>query len=376
MRERVPFGKWLMAIDHPYSLGVMDGGSFWSCGQCPLDRSARTMFPGDLAAQVRFTMDLIGEEFASVGVSRETIAKLVVYFGEAGRPALDAAHGAARLALGGRALVVPIGVPHFYYDGMLTEIDVHAGIEPIGPPVKGSLGQARWEAVRCGPLVHAVVTVEGITGPEALALLGSRGLEGALGAALPACGAGLDGLLSARVFVAEGKEGEVFDLELSGTRLCPDPGAAIRAGLPGAIALTADLVFAAGDFAGGRSRVSRSASQTEAGVCLVVSAAGPYLCLQGRLGAVAARSMSLPDQTRTIMEAFRAMIGERGFTFADVVKQQAHYIGSASAEDLYSNMRVRNGYYVRPGPASTGLPVHGFVADGPAIAIELMLSRP
>ena len=47
-------------------------------------------------------------------------------------------------------------------------------------------------------------------------------------------------------------------------------------------------------------------------------------------------------------------------------------MGGESEEDLYANMRIRNGYYSRPGPASTGLAVHGFADPECRITVELL----
>jgi hypothetical protein len=55
-----------------------------------------------------------------------------------------------------------------------------------------------------------------------------------------------------------------------------------------------------------------------------------------------------------------------------VVKQQTFYVGGAREEDLYENMRVRNRYYRRPGPASTGLAVYGMVDADSLITVELL----
>ncbi len=76
--------------------------------------------------------------------------------------------------------------------------------------------------------------------------------------------------------------------------------------------------------------------------------------------------------TRRIMEALAVALARHGLSFLDVVKQQTYYVGGASEQDLYENMRIRNGYYSRPGPASTGLAVYGFVDPDCRITIELL----
>ena len=63
-------------------------------------------------------------------------------------------------------------------------------------------------------------------------------------------------------------------------------------------------------------------------------------------------------------------LARHGLSFLDVVKQQTYYVGER--EDLYENMRIRDGYYSRPGPASTGVAVYGFVDTDCRITIELL----
>ena len=211
-RRFVPFGShWSMGIDVPYSLGVIDRGRFWSCGQCPLDRGAGVLAPGDLEHQLRLTAGLIRDQLCPHGIDPGRIVKLVAHVVPDGRTGLGRVAPILRDELAGVALVLPVGVPHFYYEGMMVEIDVYAGLDarPAGSVVAIERGVSA-DLVRSGDLLH------------------------------------------------------------------------------------------------------------------------------------------------------------------DVVKQQTYYVGGASAEDLYANMRVRNGYYQKPGPASTGLAVHGFADSRRRITIELL----
>ena len=108
------------------------------------------------------------------------------------------------------------------------------------------------------------------------------------------------------------------------------------------------------------------------GVSLVERRAGKALGLAAR--------WTGPQQppaaaTRCIMEVLSHRLAAHGFRFADVVKQQTYYLGAASEKDLYANMTIRNAYYARPGPASTGLAVHGFLDPNCRITVEVLASR-
>ena len=61
-----------------------------------------------------------------------------------------------------------------------------------------------------------------------------------------------------------------------------------------------------------------------------------------------------------------------GLGFMDVGKSTTHYVGS-SPEELHDNMRVRNIHYQKPGPASTGLPVFGFLHPASKVVVDLVL---
>ena len=74
------------------------------------------------------------------------------------------------------------------------------------------------------------------------------------------------------------------------------------------------------------------------------------------------------------MKTFEALLPNKGLSFADVVKSTTHYVGG-SAEELHSNMQVRNAYYSKPGPASTGLPVFGFGDQNSKVVVDLTFAK-
>lgn len=363
MRRFVPFGShWAMGIELPYSLAVVDAGALWSCGQCPLDMQAEAIAKGDLAAQTRLTAHFIREQFTPYGMAPAGIAKLVAYVVEDGRTSLADVADILSDELGAVPIVTAVGVPHFYYAGMMIEIDVYGTTEgtPTGRPVTVVPG-ATATVVSSGPLVHCRLQLEpNADGAAAVRSLAPQ-LEGAV--------TGLDRLLSARLYgdAARARDGQFDALaEALGT----DGGRAVHASLPGGAAITADLVFHRGT--GNDPAVAARLTEATNSVRLEVRKSGPFLMLAGR---VATSGFAMPEATRRIMEAFASALTAEGLGFADVVKQQTHYVGGASAEDLYSNMRIRNGFYAKPGPASTGLAVHR-LGDGQAnIAIEVLALR-
>src|SRR5262245_7098722 len=124
-RRFVPFGShWRMGIEVPYSLAVVDRGRVWSCGQCPLDLEAQVVHPGEVARQLDHVAGLIRAQFEPFGMTLDRIAKLVAYVAPDRSTPLESVEGLLREALGPGPLIVTVGVPPFYYPGMMVEIDV------------------------------------------------------------------------------------------------------------------------------------------------------------------------------------------------------------------------------------------------------------
>lgn len=319
VRRFVPFGThWGMGIEVPYSFGVIDRGQFWSCGQCPLDLQVNVRAPGDLRTQLEIVAGYLRDQFTPHGVPPSRIEKLVAYIvGDAADLAMT--KRVLCEALGASPLVFAVGVPHFYYPGMRVEIDVYGSAEGVA-----------------SELVHREVSNF---------------------AALPAAA-----ILSTRLYVSE--QGDAGAAAAEAARaLGHDAGAAIRVGLPEGIAALADVVEVPG------AKASVEIIDRPDGIRQVRREAGRYLSLLGR-STLAGRPLT--GQTSAIMEAHKAALSAAGLDFSDVVKQQTHYVGSSAAEDLYANMRIRNGYYAKPGPASTGLAVYGFAEPASDITIEVL----
>lgn len=320
-RRFVPFGThWAMGIEVPYSFGVIDGGQFWSCGQCPLDLEVNVRAPGDLRAQLGIVAGYIRDQFTPYGVPPESIAKLVAYIvGDVDD--LEMTRRVLSEALSSVPLIIAVGVPHFYYPGMRVEIDVYGVVEG-----------ARSD------LAHRLVSSESESRPS-------------------------QNILTSRLYVSPGAEAIAHRWA---DALGHDSGAAIVATLPSGTHALADVVEVPGSIA--RFEIV----DAQSGIRVVKRWAGRYLTLLGRS---TRPGRLVPEQTRAIMEAHAGALHAEGLDFPDVVKQQTHYVGTAAAEDLYANMRIRNSYYSKPGPASTGLAVHGFADPATGITIELLVVR-
>ena len=143
-----------MPIEIPYSLLIRDGDVAWTCGQVPLDGDSRVVSPDDLVAQTRVVSDHIEEILHLGALPNAAIGKLVLYC--VSRRDIDKKRmiEAFRARFGSRPILSPIAVPHFYYQGLLLEVDVFASAVQ-GRTVEKSNDTARVQLVDGGAITWA-----------------------------------------------------------------------------------------------------------------------------------------------------------------------------------------------------------------------------
>lgn len=335
----IPFDKvWRMRIDIPYSMFVRDGDLAWSCGQCPLDQRGAVLYPGNLLAQAVVVCDFIKRFMREIGCALSALGRLVAYYVRQHPGDEQMLTRLLRDRLGEDAQIVPVAVPHFYYDGMLLEIDVYASTarRPARRFEDAGTGIAL-EAVDAGPLLWAALRVpKSCTSPA----------EPVIDKLLAEAGLAKDRLLADQWFRA------------ADSSHLPS-GADVRTEFESDAAI-GELTFA-------KSPVQ--SEMIEEPVALTIRRSADHFY-------VAARDVTgeggLVEQTQAIMRTIEANLRRRGLRFSDVRKSTTYYLGGSSAEELHLNMQVRNGYYAKPGPASTGLPVAAFPATPSLITVQLL----
>ncbi len=300
-----------MAIDVPYSYLVKDGDVAWTCGQLALDEESAVLHPGDLAAQSDVVCDHIEAILARAELTVGGVKCLYLY--HCGHDATAVAEMVAvfRHRFGPDVLLAPLAVPHFYYDGIMLEVDLWWA----------QSSQLRWVAEAA---------------PEA-------------GTAR----------LSEHVFLPSARLGDLA----GGPVPVPDPGAVVDAG-----PFVEKASFHAIEVV---DEVVMTDLEERDGVVTVVRRAGVFTWVQGR----ASRGGDLVTQTESIMGRFDRLLPSLGLDYPDVAKSTTHYVGAATADELHDNMTVRNRRYRRPGPASTGLPVFGFADPASKVVVDITLVR-
>lgn len=355
-RSYVPFDMFAMRVDVPVSTAVRDGGLGWTCGQCPLTDAGAVYAPGDLPAQTEFVCNMIETVMARAGFGSSSVGKLHVYF------AAETEHEAryllaliaARFDHG--PLIVPIPVPHFYYDGMLIEVDVFAaGNLQVHTPFEAD--GVRLEIVDAGDQVwaHASVSLDGSMAAGAVDLIAS---------ALTRHDLDQEHLL-ADLWLVSGTDGDVRQIAhgMQARQLMTNPDALVRLADPASPVVAAALSFSK------EPVVVLLDENIDDGMQLTLKKSGRTLWGSGTC---ADPDLDLVGQTSKIMHGLDAGLRTAGANFADVVKLTAHYTGGATEEELHGNMKMRHGFYASPGPASTGLPVAGLGNENCRIAIDVV----
>lgn len=344
----LPFSEtWQMRIDIPYSLMVRDGDMLWSCGQCPLDRSGAVLFPGDLRAQAAEVVNFIDEFTVKMGAKTHDVGRLTVYYVPSGVQDGADLITIMRDRFGADTLVTLVPVPHFYYDGMMIEVDVYATTKQRSfHHFESDCGQIVLEINETDTQIWGNFTIS-----ETAVELGQAKLSLAISQLLERSGIQASEVLFEHWIV--GKEtllpalAAVRDLKLADARL-----SAVMASYPDN-ALLGEITCVKG---GGR-RIVKTVESEGAIVELSLRRFGQEFSLTA---AVTSGADDMLSQMRATMPAVANLLDEEGLPFSAVRKSTTLYVAGSSAEELHDNMSIRNAYYSKPGPGSTGLPVAGF----------------
>ena len=357
-RSCVPFGKmWGMRLDHPYSSLVTEGDYAWTCGQCPLDTSGNVLYANDLVAQAKLVAEYIHVSLQDATFTPSSVAKLVVYYNQTDTDQVLAMLQFFEQSFTGNALVVPIAVPPFYYEGMMIEVDVyvaktHKPATILTSPTSG----LSLQLTNSIDLTWAILTTN-IQNPQALCIESIEQL-------LVKANLSTDQLLCDQWYESE-KANKAFFETLTGSDFCLNPNSVFSTNAYGHQATLAELSFVT--TANDRSR-NISLTNNATNLSLTGRYIGNYFSITANIN----DDTGLVDQTHTIMTNIASSLDDWGLTFKDVCKVTTTYVGDSSAEALHDNMVVRNSYFDKPGPASTGLRIKHFPNSQCKISVTLL----
>ncbi|MDC3108424.1 Rid family hydrolase [Paracoccaceae bacterium] len=357
LRSSVPFGKmWGMRLDHPYSSLVTEGDYAWTSGQCPLDTSGNVLYANDLVAQAKLVVDYIHVNLEDASFNPSSVVKLVVYYTQTDTDQVLAMLQVFEQSFADNVLVVPIAVPAFYYEGMMIEVDVYAAKnhQPVTTFTDPESGLSL-QLINSMDLTWATLTTD-IQNTQALCLESIEHL-------LAKANLSTEHLLCDQWYQSE-EISKAFIKTLTKSNFCQNPNSVFNTNAYGHKATLAELTFVTS--ANDHSRTIAPTNDTTN-----LSLTGRYIGNYFSITANIDDETGLVDQTRTIMTNIASVLEEWGLTFEDVCKATTTYVGDSSAEDLHDNMAIRNSYYSKPGPASTGLRINHFINSQGKISVTL-----
>ena len=355
-RSFVPFETlWEMAIDTPYSFMVRDDNLAWSCGQLALDKKSQVIGANNIEKQSYVVCDYILEILLRADMHIQSVTKLLLYYVDTGKNNRDMMLDIFHEKFDNNVLLVPIRVPHFYYEGILLEVDIYCNTEEKQYLVHNQ-NDVSINAISTSSDISVFVEAKAnsleFLIPELTSFLSDLNVS-------------LEAVLSEHWFVPSG-DLLAFNDCITKDRPNLDLGAVISSGK--------DTDYISGHFILKRDWAVISAKMIDAenSVSLLVRQTDDMTWLQARSLDVTKGTVA---QTASIMESIQTTIKPLNLSFKDVVKSTTHYVGGDTAEELHQNMEVRNAYYGKPGPASTGLAVFGLSGNKSRIVIDLTLLK-
>ena len=355
-RSFVPFETlWEMAIDTPYSFMVRDDNLAWSCGQLALDKKSQVIGANNIEKQSYVVCDYILEILSRADMHIQSVTKLLLYYVENGENNREKMLDIFQKFFGNNVLLVPIRVPHFYYDGILLEVDIYCNTEKKQYLLHNQNGvsiNAISTSSEISMFVEANANSIEFLIPELTSFLSDLSVN-------------LEVVLSEHWFVPTSNL-LAFNSCMTKDRPNLDLGAVISPGK--------DTDNISGHFILTRKGALSSikTTDTENNVSLLVRQTDYMTWLQARSLDVTKGTVA---QTASIMQSIETAIKPLNLSFKDIVKSTTHYVGGNTAEELHQNMEVRNSYYEKPGPASTGLAVFGFSGHESHIVIDLTFNK-
>lgn len=304
-------------------------------------------------AQATSVAGFIRRFLGSMHSQAASVGRLVVYYVK------TAADDASRLRslflqeFGTAVQIVPVAIPHFYYEGMLIEVDVFASDARLDlRTFCDAQSGITFDVTDAGQFFWATLTI-----PRSFDRAAKSIIDSLLARAnfLP------ERVLTEQWFVPASRSHTEIGLTADHAGL---DQTAVRVSNEGADTIC-ELTFA-------KTPVVVAPPLPSGGlgdqVSISLRQADGFFHLTGF---EMSGSLGLVEQTAAIMLSAEEALKAAGLEFQNVRKSTTYYVAGSSADELHDNMAIRNGYYAKPGPASTGLPVEGLPQSGALISISL-----
>lgn len=396
-----PEGHWSWPIKVSHKHGLRCSDLVFVGGQVDLDAEGNVRHAGDLQRQTEAVLDYIQTVLGELDCEMQDLVKLIVFYVHDAEEAPEQmlAQIAARLGPAPGPVVSLIPLPALAYPGMMVEIEVVAmraleGARPArtqaGADGRPALPAPLSHALLCGGMLfvgaQSAVEADGSVASPGELVTQSRLVMEHIGRLLAELGAGFDDAVKVnRYYVAGGTAKDWEGSACVCASFFDEPGPAAtgvplqrlpKSGAMIALELTAMLDDE------GRS-IAREHGWPKGhwdwpvhlpyqhGLkCGRMIYVGGQVSLDPAGGVIDPANMQA--QTHTSLRNIAAVLEGFGATLDDVVKVTTFYRGSASADALHENFRIRSQSFSEPGPATTGVPLPFLAYEDMVIEIEVV----
>ena len=393
-----PEDHWTLPVETPYSMGVRAGELIVLGGQVAMGADGIVRYAGEVAAQLDATIDAIESVLNELNAELADVRQLVVYYVSDGR--IDEASHRRRIARRFAARTPTtlsfVPLPYMAYPGLAVEVDAYAMRGEDNRPLDCKrVGDDDFPlAVRCGDLIFlsgltASDDAGGILHPNDPAAQSEVIVE-RMRELLAVLGAEPSDAVRLNTWYRADNPPEVWE---DGVRVraafFPEPG-------PVATAIPVHTLQPEG----AAIAMSLWAMRGRDGAKLPRRHAWPQghwdwpihlpfkhglecaglLFVGGQVSMDAHANVLDPDdmgaQTKRSMDNVGRVLAELDADYRDLVKINAYFQGGGSIEVFHQNLAIRNRYFTRPGPASTGVPFNRLGPDNMVTEIEAIGVRP
>ena len=396
-----PTGRWSWPIQVGHSHGRRAGELLLVGSQKVLDPSGQVLHRGDLWRQLDVSLDRVADVLSELGGDLDDVVKLVVYYVNRGgtdeRRVLDALCG----RFSGEVLpaVMPVPLPRLAYPGQMAEIEATAmrGEDGTRMERRACNPASLWpnpfsHAVWCGEMIF--VGAQMPLGPDGTVLAPGDPVEQAeinmenIRTVLTEIGARFEDACNINTFYVG--YGTAEDWARAGAirgNAFPAPGPC-GTGVPVPSLVTEGLtirqeVFAMRGTSGEtlERRTSRPAGHWDWPVPMTTTQGvrvgdkvfvGGQACLDPEAKTLYPDNLSA--QTRGVLDYIRDVLIDLGVTMDDVVKVKGYHVGGESVERLHETLAISSGYFSKPGPVTSDIPleklgIEGMVLETDAFAV-------
>lgn len=390
--------NWPIALNHSH--GTRCGEYVFTGGQASLDQEGNVLHEDNLILQCTTVVNYLKEVLSELNCDVNDLVRLVLYFvGDDTAEKLILDKTSEMLGHDVAPAINTISLPELCYPGMLIELE---GVAMRGPdnkplsrkqlriPELSFLPAGYSHIVHCSDTVFisdlSSITKDGdVLNPDDI-VAQTHTMMQQLDIALQAVGASNDHVTKLNVFYVGDGTAENWEIPARIRADCfntPGP-AATGITVPGMplqgqmtkLAVTAmvnetnNVLSKEFSWPQGHWNWTTTLPYQHGNRCKGLIHLGGQVALDSK--AMVLHPNDIVAQTQIALDNIKKVLAEFNATLQDVVKVTTFYQGTASAQDLHKNLKIRSDTFGHPGPATSGIPVPHLVYPDMQIEIEVI----